>query len=437
MTRRNWEIVEMAKILHFGLGNFHRAHQAWYTDLANRMGGEQWTITGVSLRSSSVRDILQPQDGDFTLVISGQDGTRYERITVLNGVLVAGEDTTLILAAIADAATQIISLTITEKGYHLLPSTGRLDMTAPEIRADLAGGMATIYGLLTHGLQMRRDANAGPLTILCCDNLNANGDTLAVAVADFVAQADPSLSDYIAQNVTFPNCMVDRITPATTNATLMDVKAKTGWNDAAPVATETFSEWIIEDNFAASRPKWEQTGAQLVSDVAPFELRKLRLLNGAHSYLAYAGTLRGYEYVNQATGDPALNAAARAIMTEAAETLPDAIQSSTPDYIASLLDRFLNPHLQHKLRQIAMDGTLKLPIRLVATWKDRAAMGLASPAIEAGIKAWISFARDETNAGRALQDPQAGAIVAACSSLAPNKALAELIGVPEALAARL
>jgi fructuronate reductase len=431
------EIVEMAKILHFGLGNFHRAHQAWYTDLANREGGTQWSITGVSLRSSSVRDILQPQDGDYTLVISGQDGTRYEKITVLDGVLVAGEDTAEILAAIANADTQIISLTITEKGYHLQPDTGRLDMSATEVQSDLAGAQATIYGLLTRGLQMRRDAKSGPLTILCCDNLNANGDTVRAALAGFVAQADPSLSDYITQNVTFPNCMVDRITPATTKDTLMEVKANTGWNDAAPVATEEFSEWIIEDNFAASRPEWQATGAQMVDDVAPFELRKLRLLNGAHSYLAYAGTLRGYDYVNEATNDPVLRDGASAIMSEAAETLPDTIQASTPAYIASLLERFLNPHLQHKLRQIAMDGTLKLPIRLVATWKDRVALGLQSPAIEAAIAAWIGFAIEETKAGRALQDPQADAIAAACSSANATNALAALIGSPEGLIAKL
>lgn len=427
----------MAKILHFGLGNFHRAHQAWYTDLANRQGGEQWSITGVSLRSSSVRDILLPQDGDYTLVISGQNGTRYEKITVLDAVLVAGEDTTPILGAIANADTQIISLTITEKGYHLQPDTGRLNMSAAEIQSDLAGAQATIYGLLTRGLQMRRDAKSGPLTILCCDNLNANGDTVKAALAGFVAQVDPSLSDYIIQNVTFPNCMVDRITPATTEATLMDVKANTGWSDAAPVATEAFSEWIIEDNFAASRPEWQATGAQMVVDVAPFELRKLRLLNGAHSYLAYAGTLRGYDYVNDATNDSALKAGANAIMIEAAETLPDAIQTSTPAYIASLIERFLNPHLQHKLRQIAMDGTLKLPIRLVATWKDRDAMGLQSPAIEAGIAAWIGFAIEETKAARALEDPQADAIASACLSGNATKELAALIGAPAGLVANL
>lgn len=427
----------MAHILHFGLGNFHRAHQAWYTDLANRRGGAQWRITGVSLRSATVRDILQPQDCDYTLVISGQDGSRYDRITAIDRVLVAGEDTAKILASIADPDTQIITLTITEKGYHLHADTGYLDIAAPEIESDLAGAEATIYGLLTHGLQMRRDQKSGALTILSCDNLASNGDTLAMSLDKYVAQADPSLSDFITQNVRFPNCMVDRITPATTKATLKDVATNAGWADSAPVATEAFSEWIIEDNFATTRPDWDKTGAQFVSDVAPFELRKLRLLNGAHSYLAYAGTLGGHTYVNEAISDPVLRAGARAIMSEAAATLPEAIRSTTPAYIDSLLERFLNPHLQHKLRQIAMDGTLKLPIRLVAPWKDRAHLGLTSPAIEAAISAWMRFAVEETKAGRALQDPQAGAIKAACEADNARIALGALIGAPAQLIANL
>lgn len=423
----------MAHILHFGLGNFHRAHQAYYTDLANRQGGEQWHITGVSLRSADVRDSLQPQECDYTLVISGQDGTRYERITVLDRILVASEDTGAILAAIADADTKIITLTITEKGYYLASDTGCLEMSNPAIQSDLAGPESTIYGLLTHGLQMRRDRNSGPLTILSCDNLSANGDTLAAALDDYLTQADPSLVGFVTQNVRFPNCMVDRITPATTEATLHNVKTATGWADAAPVATEAFSEWIIEDNFATSRPDWANTGAQFVPDVVPFELRKLRLLNGAHSYLAYAGTLRGHVFVNEAIADPVLAAGARAIMTEAAETLPAAIQATTPDYIASLLERFLNPHLQHKLRQIAMDGTLKLPIRLVTTWTDRHMNGLKSPAIEAAIGAWTSFAIAENSAGRALLDPQADAIARACAGDDPVVALAGLIHAPKPL----
>ena len=424
----------MSQILHFGLGNFHRAHQAWYTDLANRKdGAAQWGITGVSLRSATVRDMLAPQGCDYTLVTSGQDGTAYDRISALKTVLVADKDAAAIVAKIADPSTKVITLTVTEKGYHLRPETGALNMDDPAIQSDLAGATATIYGFLTLGLRKRQAQNGGRLTILSCDNLSANGDTLAKAMQDFVAKSDPWLQDFMAQNVTFPNCMVDRITPATTAQTLQDVKDNTGWADAAPVATEAFSEWIIEDNFAASRPEWHNTGARLVPDVGPFELRKLRLLNGAHSYLAYAGTLAGHSFVNEAISDPVLKAGAKAIMTEAAETLPDAIRASTPDYISSLLERFMNPELQHKLRQIAMDGTLKLPIRLVATWTDRQEMGLTSPAIEAAIAAWIQFAIEETKAGRRLQDPQADAITTACSEKDTVKALATLIGASAAL----
>lgn len=419
----------MGRILHFGLGNFHRAHQAYYTDLANRLGGPQWRITGVSLRSAGVRDILKPQACDYTLVISGQDGSQYDRVTALDTVLVAGQESDAIIAAVADPETVIITLTVTEKGYHLMPDTGQLNLSDPAIQADLAGATSTIYGFLSRGLQKRQASNAGPLTILSCDNLSANGDTLSAALTAYVAQTAPSLARYIAQNVTFPNCMVDRITPATTQQTRDAVRDATGWADAAPVATEAFSEWIIEDNFAAARPNWEHAGARLVPDVAPFELRKLRLLNGAHSYLAYAGTLRGHTYVNDAISDPILRTGAEAIMQEASETLTKAIQASTPDYITSLLTRFLNPHLHHKLRQIAMDGTLKLPIRLVATWQDRQALGLESPAIKAAVSAWVDFAIEDTKAGHALQDPQAKAITAACATPDPVRALRSLIGI--------
>lgn len=425
----------MPQIVHLGVGNFHRAHQAWYTELANRQSREHWQIIGVSLRSATVRDQLAPQNCDYTLAISSQAGTQYEQITSIDRVYVAGPDTPQILDAIAAPETQIVTLTVTEKAYHLSADTGQLYTAALDVQADINGATKTIYGLIAQGLQRRMSRKAAPITVLCCDNLAANGDTLAAAMHVFAAQFDPSLAEYLNTNVTFPNCMVDRITPATTDELRDTVLRETGRPDRAPVATEAFSDWVIEDRFAADRPGWDQVGARFVIDVAPFELRKLRMLNGAHSCLAYAGTQRGYDFVHQAIADQHLASLARQIMTEAAQTLPDDIKDSAPAYAEALMDRFSNPALHHKLRQIAMDGSQKTPIRLIAPWMHRHAHGLPSPAIEAAIAAWVQFVKTETAQGRVLNDPLGGLLAALCQTVAAPNALLSLIGAPPELVA--
>ena len=435
----------MSRILHFGLGNFHRAHQAWYTEQANRLAtghdDDQWQITGVSLRSRAVRDLLVPQECDYTLMISNRDQSRCERITAIDDVLVAGQDDDQIVDTIADPDTRIISFTITEKGYHLRPGGAGLDMQDPDVAADLRGTSRTIYGFLARGLARRRAAGGRPITLLCCDNLTGNGAALEQALREFVGRHTPVMVTYLKTHVTCPNCMVDRITPATTDAIIAEARACAGWEDRAPVATEDFSDWVIEDRFADGRPAWDKVGARIVADVEPFELRKLRLLNGAHSYLAYAGTQAGYTHVHEAILDPDLAATARAIMDEATATLPESIRGDTEDYAASLIERFSNPGLHHKLRQIAMDGSQKLPIRLVGSWQDRRDLGLTSPAIEAGISAWLDFVAAETAAGRELQDPMAADLAAACNAASDDAqrglALLALIDAPQDLADRI
>ncbi len=405
----------MTRILHFGIGNFHRAHQAWYTHRANQIKGTDWSITGVSLRSPAIRDTLSPQNFDYTLAIRDADGEALERVSVINDILFAGDGDTVAQSAILKAAceAEIIMLTITEKGYHLAPD-GTLDLDHPNIQADLAGIPTTIYYYLFHALHLRET----PATIISCDNLTANGDTLRDAVQRF---ADAKQLNMRAK-VSFPNTMVDRITPATTDALRDHVKAA-GMACAAPVETERFSEWVIEDKFVTPRPAWDNVGVQIVADASPYELRKLRMLNGAHSALAYAGTLAGHQFVHQAIADPDLRALAEGIFAEAGATLPDGMEFA--NYAAALLDRFANPALNHQLRQIAMDGTLKLPVRLLGTVDAR---GGDAPMCRRAVEAWMEFAIAETWAGSVLDDPKAAEIKAACTGETPKADLAKLIG---------
>lgn len=395
----------MPRILHLGVGNFFRAHQAWYTQSC-----ADWRVTGVSFRSGAIRDRLEAQAYAYSLVIKDATGTKIERITCLDGMLVMAEDPTTVISAISDPAVEVITLTVTEKAY-CLGADGTLDLNNPAFREDLNGGTLTPVGALVRGLAGRTT----PVTVLSCDNLPDNGRKLGAAIKTFAKAANL----IIGTKVTYPSCMVDRITPATTDVIQAEAR------DDMAVPTEAFTEWVIEDAFAANRPEWP--GVQWVTDVAPHEMRKLRMLNGAHSYLAYAGTLRGHTFVHEAVADPVLRAGALGIMTEAAATLPADIQAQAQDYAAALITRFENPNLHHRLRQIAMDGSQKLPIRVLATLADRADQD--SPALNAAVTAWIAFVQKEVAEGRALDDPMADQIAEACASNDPEVALRTLIGV--------
>lgn len=400
----------MKRILHLGVGNFHRAHQAVYTQDA---GG--WRITGVSLRSRGVIEALEPRGFDYTLAIQGPDGTTFRQIDVLDDVLFAPNDPEVVIEAIA--TSDLVSLTITEKGY-CLGQDGELDLEHPDIVRDLVGERRSAIALLCDGLS-RRDA---PVAVLSCDNLTGNGEKLGRAVRQFANSAGLDL----AEGVQFPNTMVDRITPATTDALREMVEAETGIADQAPVATEPFSEWIIED-FEAPRPDWQEAGAEFVADVAPYEARKLRLLNGAHSTMAYAGLLAGQSFVHEAVAEPGLRDLVEQVMAEASETLAPGIE--TTSYRAALMERFANPALHHALRQIAMDGSQKLPVRLFETIRDRQKLGLAAPALWRGVEAWCRFVISETKAGRKLDDPMAESLAKAAQTGNPETLLAQ-IGAP-------
>ena len=391
----------MGRIMHFGLGNFARAHLLDYTTDA---GG--WDVIGVSLRSADVRDGLAAQAFEYDLCVQG---IGVKRINILRDVMVAPENPKAVLGQMAQA--DIISATVTEKGYHL-NAAGLLDLDDPAISADLAGhGPATLIGFLAYGLAERTK----PLTVMSCDNMVANGAKLRDAIARFAQAAGLKIDWDI---VCFPNAMVDRITPATTDA----VRRISG--DAMAVATEAFREWVIEDNFAGPHPDWPDV--QFASDVAPHELRKLRMLNGAHSLMAYAGLAQGHTYVHEAVANPELRDLVMQLMNEAAATLPRPVQEQAPAYADALLTRFENPELAHRLDQIAMDGSQKLPYRFFATLRQGHA-----PAVIEGIKAWVTFCISETAKGHALDDPKAVEIAKAAQSKDATTALLDLIGAAD------
>ncbi|MGW8140077.1 mannitol dehydrogenase family protein [Sphingomonas zeae] len=394
--------AQAKRIVHLGIGAFHRAHQAVYTQEA----GDCWRITGVSLRSPQVRDALMPQDGLYTVTerFSGSAATRL--VTAIDTILVASEDPEAVIAALADPATQVVSLTVTEKGYYRHPAAGTLQRDDPAIADDLSGGApTTIYGYLAQALARRRANGAGGVTLVSCDNLAGNGTLLMRLLGEFLDVVDRDLAEWTRAHVAAPDTMVDRIVPASTEADHAAVTAAIGMEDAAAIVTEPFRQWVIEDRFVGPRPRWEAAGAQIVADVAPFELAKLRLLNASHSTLAYVGLQLGHVYVHQAIADPRLHAfVTRQMNDEAVPCLTAAPGLDPTAYIAALLHRFANADLHHRLDQIAMDGSQKLPQRWLATMAARLAQGLDSPMHLTSLTAWIVYTEGDSVADDPLRD---------------------------------
>lgn len=418
-----------AGMVHLGIGAFHRAHQAVYTDDVLASAGGDWRIIGVSLRSAGVRDQLEPQDGLYSVLEMSDAGESLRVIGAVERVIVASDDSEAVIAAIADPATHIVSLTVTEKGYCHDPATGRLDSNHAGTARELAGGaVETAIGYLAKGLRARADAGAGPVTLLSCDNLPHNGAVLGQVLRDYLHVSDPALVDWIDANVRTPATMVDRIVPATTPADLDRVESLLGARDEGAVKAEPFSQWVIEDDFAGPRPAWEAAGAQFVADVRPFELAKLRMLNGAHSTLAYLGLPAGHETVDRAVADPAIRPVVDRLMrVEAAATLPAAGGLDPQSYADALLARFGNSALKHKLIQIAMDGSQKLPQRLLGTIADARAKGIDPHAAIAGVAGWMLHV-DRLKGG--IDDPMAAELGGIATAAADDGELIDgLLGV--------
>ncbi|WP_292633312.1 mannitol dehydrogenase family protein, partial [Mesorhizobium sp.] len=308
-------------IVHLGVGAFHRAHQAAYVDACLADGESDWGIVGVSLRSPDTRDALQPQDGLYTLAIRDSAGEQLQVIGSIQSLLVAPEYPGAVLAALTDPRIRIVTLTITEKAY-LRAADGTLDSAHPDIVHDLAnpGSPKTAHGFLTESLARRSIAGTPPFTVLCCDNLPANGATLHRLLIEFAKLRDADLGRHVADEVAFPSSMVDRIVPATTDADRTRIGQQLGVEDAWPVMTEPFRKWVVEDRFPAGRPAWEKFGVTMVEDVGPFEDMKLRLLNGAHSGIAYLGLLSGHATVDCAFADPSIRQFVDRLWAEAIPT---------------------------------------------------------------------------------------------------------------------
>jgi fructuronate reductase len=413
--------LQLPGIVHFGIGAFHRAHMAAYTDSAMNGGDRHWGIIGVSLRSPKVAQQLNPQDGLYTIAERSGDGTRFRLIGAVIKVLVASYQKDAICEAIAYPTTHIISFTITEKGY-CRAANGNLDF-------DVAGE-ASVYRFLGDGLSLRKERGLPGVTLLSCDNLAENGTQLSRLLNQYLIQQSPELAEWVQANCTFPCSMVDRIVPATTAADLADVQDAIGWgnllNDEAAVVTEPFSQWVIEDKFAGPRPAWEKHGAQITSDVHAYENAKLRMLNGAHSALAYLGLKRGHEFVHQAIGDAALAPQIDRLMREeAATSLSPAPGQDLAAYADALIERFENPALNHRLAQIAMDGSQKIPQRWLETLAFHQKQGRQCPAILAGIAAWLCHIRGDNGA---VDDPMAGALNATWDAAGKDSIVAALFG---------
>jgi fructuronate reductase len=394
-------------IVHLGPGAFHRAHQAWYVEGLLRRD-PRWGICGVSLRSADVRNALAEQDNLYTLVVRDEE-IAYQVIGAIRELLVAPEDPEAVLQRLCSPSTHIVTITVTEKGY-CLAGDGSLDLSHADIRRDLRNPRApsSVVGFLTEALRRRREARLPPFTVISCDNLAENGVKLARATAQFAHELDVTLARWIEDEVVFPRTMVDSITPATTPELERSVEQVLGVRDHWPVQREAFVQWVLERGPRGAMPDWESVGVTLTSDVGSYERAKLRLLNGAHSTLAYTGLLAGYRTVAEAMGDGAIRATLEGLMMDdILPTLKAPPDLDLPAYVRAVLRRFRNPNMHHALAQIAMDGTQKLPIRILGTVRDALAAGRPIDRLCVPLAAWMRFVRRAALRGEALNDPLA------------------------------
>lgn len=418
-------------VVHLGVGAFHRAHQAVFTEAAAAAAGEaHWGIFGVTPRSRRVVDQLEPQGGLYSVLTKGADSTSLQVIGSMRDVAHLGSRSADVLAAIAAPTTHVVSTTVSEKGYHRAPD-GHLDLAADAVAADVAtlrsevGGTTsddaarTPVGAIARGL-LRRARHGAPVTVVCCDNMVDNGHVLRGLVEDLLDAAGATeLRTWVGDAVRFPNTMVDRITPATTEAHHAEATALLGLRDEGLVVAEPFRQWVVEDDFAGPRPRWELTGAVLTRDVRPYERAKLRMLNGTHSAVAYLGALRGHRMIDEALGDPEVLGLARRLMDEDVMPTLEAPEGvDLAEYRDSILERFANPATGYTTLQVAGDGSQKLPMRILGTVADRLAAGAVPAAAVRTLAAWIVFvARGRDAGGRELplDDPLADRLREAAS----------------------
>jgi fructuronate reductase len=429
-------------IVHLGLGNFHRAHQALYTEEAMQQAGGDWGICAVNLLDdASLSEAMARQDNLYSVMMRDCKGQKVVVCQSIREVLVAPREPQKVLERLCAPTTRLVSLTVTEKGYCYDPTTGGLDRKHPLIVQDLANPDApkTVPGYLVAALKQRRK---NPFTVLSCDNLMHNGTLLRQVVIDFARELDAGLADWIAEHVPFPCTMVDRITPGVGDAERDAAELALGVRDEATLACETFRQWVIEDNFIDGRPDWAQAGAMLVDDVTPYEEAKLRMLNGTHSTIAYLSMLASYDSVDQAISSAPLRQLIHDMMTqEIAPTLrlPDSFDRMA--YRDQLLERYANPALRHRCALISIDGSLKLPPRIVSVLEQRLKDGQTIDRLALAVAAWMRFLCGKSDAGvaYAINDPMADRLTALAAQHGqdPHALMASLLAIDEIFPASL
>ncbi|ANS63459.1 putative mannitol dehydrogenase protein [Streptomyces lincolnensis] len=381
------------RVVHFGLGAFHRAHQAVYTERAAALTGEPWGIVAVAPRSAQTVRALREQDCLYSLTERRPDGDRCRVVGSVVDALAMGPDAKAVDALLMDPAVTVVTLTVTEKGYQRSPVSGGLDTSAvaADLAADPDGPLTTVIGRLAAGLAARMRAGAPPVSVVSCDNMADNGGVLRRVVEDFVRASNwpdrARVLERMAEAVAFPATVVDRIVPAVGEADRTGALATLGLRDALPVTAEPYRQWVLEDSFAAPRPPWEHDGALFVPDVTPYQLTKLRLLNGSHSALAYVGTAAGLTTIAETMAAQWGERLVRALCAEVAPTLP----AGGPDpagYADDLVARFRNPAMRHLLRQIGSDGSLKIQERWLPALRELRARGAGTPVLELALAAW-------------------------------------------------
>lgn len=355
-------------IVHFGVGGFHRAHQAMYLDQLMSQGeAMDWGICGVGVlpHDKKIVETLTAQNGLYTLIVKHTDGRREARVIgSIVQMLFAPEEPKAVLEAMIDPATRIVSMTITEGGYLVNQVTGEFDASDPSIQHDLEEGAvpSTAFGFIIAALGARRDAGTPPFTVMSCDNLPGNGEVAHQMISAFARLKDPELADWMTEHVPFPNSMVDRITPVTSPEDIDQLSEDTGIDDRWPVVCEPFTQWVLEDRFADGRPRFEKVGVQLVDDVRPFELMKLRLLNAGHQSLCYLGYLAGYRYAHEVAQDPLfVNFLLGYMEHEATPTLPPIPDTDLGNYCTTLIERFANPEVRDTLARLCAESSDRIP----------------------------------------------------------------------------
>jgi mannitol 2-dehydrogenase len=397
-------------VVHIGVGGFHRAHQALYHDrLLSAGGARDWGICGVGVMAADrgMQEALDAQDGLYTLVEKHPDGTYDPRVIgAITAYLFAPDDPEAVIEKLADPATRIVSLTVTEGGYGISDVTGDFDPSSPDVAHDLDPGATprTAFGLVTEALRRRRERGLGAFTVMSCDNLQGNGRLARLAFTTFARARDPELAEWVEREVAFPNSMVDRITPATTDADRREVRERFGVEDRWPVVCEPFIQWVLEDAFSAGRPSYEEAGVQVVADVEPYELMKLRLLNASHQALAYFGYLCGHELVHEAAQDPLFRALLRQYMDEEATPTLEPVPGVDLDaYKRTLIERFSNPQVRDTIARLCAESSDRIPKWLVPVIRAQLATGGAIRCSAAIVASWARYAEGVDEQGRPIE----------------------------------